>query len=267
MRKLLILFVLFLPAALSAQQWKRFRKEIVYGAGATNCLTDLGGANQIGTFFVKDFEVAMTRPALMGGYRYRLNKSISARGNMFYGRIKGNDQLTKEPSRSYRNIVVRTDIVEVGAQLEYMFIKERAGHRYQIKGVKGWKNIHIQTYLFGGVSGIFFQPQGPLNGAWYNLQPLGTEGQGLDGARKKYSRVTLVLPGGVGFRYGLSRKYTLGVELGVRKTFTDYLDDTHGFYYDNQNISQIQALVHILVGQQLVRFVVFHAMTLTCSLW
>jgi hypothetical protein len=119
--------------------------------------------------------------------------------------------------------------------MEYMFIKERAGHRYQIKGVKGWKNIHVQTYLFGGLAGIFFNPQGPYNGAWYNLQPLGTEGQGINGKRK-YSRFTGVVPAGIGFRYGLTRKYTLGLEFGIRKTFTDYLDDTHGFYYDNSKI-------------------------------
>ncbi len=242
-RRALIFLILLLPGILHAQQWKRYRKELVFGAGATNCLTDLGGANQIGTFFAKDFEVAMTRPALMAGYRYRLNKSLSVRGNLHYGRIKGNDQLTVEPARSYRNIIVRTDIIELGAQMEYMFIKEKAGHRYQIKGVKGWKNIHLQTYLFGGVAGIFFNPQGPLNGRWYSLQPLGTEGQGLAPGTKKYSRFSAVIPGGIGFRYGISRKYTIGLEAGMRKTFTDYLDDTHGLYYNNSEIVEARGAV------------------------
>lgn len=236
MRKVLI-FLCLIPAFLSAQQWKRFRKEMVYGAGVTNCLTDLGGANQIGTYFVKDLEIAMTRPAVMGGYRYRLNKVFSVRGALSYGRIKGNDQLTAEPFRNNRNIIVRTDIVELAGQIEYMFLKEKAGHRYQIKGVKGWRNINIQTYLFLGVGGIFFNPQGLAGGRWHNLQPLGTEGQGIEPGNKKYSRFNPVVPGGIGFRYGISRKHTIGAEFGIRKTFTDYLDDTSTEYYDKNLIA------------------------------
>lgn len=243
MRKSLTLFLLVIPVFLSAQQWKRVRKEIVYGAGATNCLTDLGGANQIGTYFVKDFEVSMTRPALLFGYRYRLNKSTSVRGNIHYGRLKGNDQLTREIARNTRNIVVRTDLVEIGGQLEYMFLKERAGHRYQIKGVRGWRNINIQTYLFGGFAVFLFNPQGPYNGKWYSLQPFGTEGQGIRPGTKKYSRVNVALPGGIGFKYGISRIHTIGLELGMRKTFTDYLDDTSTDYYDQAEITSINGAV------------------------
>ena len=48
-----------------------------YGIGAANFLGELGGANQIGTHFVKDFEFSMTRPSAAIAYRYKFTSRIS----------------------------------------------------------------------------------------------------------------------------------------------------------------------------------------------
>jgi hypothetical protein len=68
------------------------------------------------------------------------------------------------------------------------------------------------------------------------LQPLGTEGEGLPGGPKKYKRVSVSIPMAIGYRMGLGRKFTLGIEYNFRKTFTDYIDDCSGNYYDNAAI-------------------------------
>jgi len=89
-----------------------------------------------------------------------------------------------------------------------------------------------------GISGFWFNPQGQLNGKWYNLQPLGTEGQGIIPTRKKYSRIQPAIPYGIGFKYGLDRKWSVGLEFGVRKTFTDYIDDVSTTYFDKELIRE-----------------------------
>ena len=76
----------------------------------------------------------------------------------------------------------------------------------------------------------------------HQLQPLGTEGQGLNGTRP-YSRLSVALPFGAGLRWKLSRYHTLNFELGYRFTLTDYLDDVSTTYYNNQEIREARGAV------------------------
>ncbi|HYE56023.1 MAG TPA: DUF6089 family protein, partial [Chitinophagaceae bacterium] len=71
-------------------------------------------------------------------------------------------------------------------------------------------------------------------GARHFLQPLGTEGQGLAEYpdRKPYKRTQFAIPFGAGLRVRVSDKVTLAYEFGLRKTFTDYLDDVSTTYVD-----------------------------------
>ena len=73
-------------------------------------------------------------------------------------------------------------------------------------------------------------PKGEYNGVWYALQPLATEGQGSFSTRKKYSRLQVSIPIGLGFKYGLSQRMSISFEYGLRKTFTDYIDDVSTTY-------------------------------------
>ena len=72
------------------------------------------------------------------------------------------------------------------------------------------------------------------NNETYELQSLGTEGQGLNDMPKKYSLTHFALPFGIGFRFNIGRYVSLGAEWSFRYTFTDYLDDVGGTYYDNE---------------------------------
>ena len=67
------------------------------------------------------------------------------------------------------------------------------------------------------------------------LQPLGTEGQnaGFDG-RSPYNLWSVTIPFGFGFKWSVSEKVGLAFEWGMRKTFTDYLDDVSTSYYISQ---------------------------------
>ncbi len=231
---LLILLIVLFQDFCNAQSklWRNNRLEFFFGAGATNFLGDLGGADQIGTNGFKDFNNPAVRPGFINGYRYRITEAASIKTNFIYAILSGNDRLTKEPFRNNRNCNFRTPLVEISSQFEYAIIQERAGHIYNLKGIRGRRYNSVTYYLFGGAGVIYFNPKGKWNGKWYALRPLCTEGQDLIPARKKYSLIQPVMFLGVGFKFALSKEWTIGIEYGLRKTFTDYIDDVSKTYFD-----------------------------------
>jgi len=88
----------------------------------------------------------------------------------------------------------------------------------------------FSPYVFVGIAATHHNPKTEYQGEWYELQPLGTEGQGIMGYAPKYDRVIVAIPYGGGIKYALSERLTVGFEMGVRKTFTDYLDDVSTTY-------------------------------------
>lgn len=243
MKNLILIVVAVLFASnVEAQystRWKRYRYEVVYGIGATNFLGELGGANKEGTNFLRDFEFSMTRPALTVGIRYKVLEKLSTKVALSYGVLRGDDKTTKEAYRQNRNLNFYAHLIEFSGQFEYSLIREKIGHRYNLRRVRGLKGFKLNTYIFAGVGGFWFNPYGkhPQTGEWVALQPLGTEGQGMVGSREKYSRLQLAIPFGIGFKYGLDRVWSIGIELGARKTFTDYIDDVSTTYYDNDKLA------------------------------
>jgi len=246
-KKILIILLLIIPLLVSAQYTgtKRIKKggflnpkvkkqkEIILGIGAANFLGELGGANQIGTNFVKDFEFSATRPSVQFGYRYKFKKRWAVKGALYWQLVSGADRLTKEPFRQNRNLSFRSHIWEISGQAEYYFTKEQVGRHYKIKNSKGMKNFNLQGYIFIGFGGFFFNPKARYDDKWVALQPLSTEGQGLEGGARKYSRLSFCVPYGIGFKNAINSEWTVGFEIGMRKTFTDYIDDVSTVYYDN----------------------------------
>jgi hypothetical protein len=235
-KRILLVIFLVLPLLVQAQRRNRYRYEIGFDIGAANFLGELGGANQIGTNGFKDLEFSLTRPAFGVHVRYRKGRFWGYKTAFMYGRLTGDDALTKEPFRYNRNLHFRSNIFELSGQVEFFLTKEKFGHLYRYSSVRGFANIDLQAYLFLGVGGIWFNPKAQFADKWYALQPLGTEGQGLKPGTKKYSRVNVCIPLGIGFKTAVGRRLSVGLELGMRKTFTDYIDDVSTTYYDNSAI-------------------------------
>lgn len=228
---ILVLLISFLfPNQSEAQRWKRMRYEFCFGLGGSNFLGELGGADQIGTNQFKDLEFSMTRYVVSAGIRYKIAKWLALKGSIQVGMLRGDDVLTQEVSRNYRNLSFRSPIYELAIQLEPSVIKEQAGARYRLRGVKGRKGMVVNTYPFIGIAGFYMNPKAQYDGTWYALQPLTTEGQGKFPTRKKYSRFQIAIPIGIGFKYGFNRRWAISLEYGLRKTFTDYIDDVSTTY-------------------------------------
>lgn len=212
--------------------WKTHRRQISLGIGISNFLGELGGRDQIGSPFIWDLEMSQTKPAISVTYRYFLAKRLVLRGGGAYGVLAGNDNLTKEVFRNNRNLNFKSNIFEGQLGLEFQVTEELPGHIYDLRGVKGMTPSRLGTYVFAGISVFHFKPQAQFNGGWVDLQPLHTEGQGLPNGPENYKLTQIGIPMGVGIRKGLSKRTSVGLELQYTKTFTDYIDDVSGEYYD-----------------------------------
>ncbi len=132
-------------------------------------------------------------PSVQAFYRNNYPNSYSVlRFNMLVGQIKSSERNQGEPLPVYRNLSFSTTVVEFAAIYEYNFLNYReiaAGTR---------EDYYLSPYLYGGLGAAIM----------------------IGGADPAY----MVLPIGVGLKFQLSSKLNLGIEAGIRKTFTDNLD-------------------------------------------
>lgn len=215
--------------------WALNKKEVMFGFGATQFLGDLGGRDQIGKdYSLADMDWPSTGYGGMIGYRYRFHPYWATTTSLNVGLLRGNDALTNEIIRQSRNLHFRSLVVELSQRLEVIVLaNEKFGNRYNLsRHSKKMKDHNFQLYLFGGIGISYFNPKALYNGKWTALRPLSTEGQGLDGGAKETLPVTATVPMGVGFRFGISRMWRMGLEATYVKTFSDYVDDVSTEYYD-----------------------------------
>lgn len=99
---------------------------------------------------------------------------------------------------------------------------------------------HLAPYVYGGGSLISFNPEGRLDDTWYELQPLRTEGQGIQNnpnyAAAPYSLNEIVLNVGGGLRWRASERLVIGLEFGGRRVASDYIDDVSNTSVDYLDI-------------------------------
>ncbi|HEY1038189.1 MAG TPA: DUF6089 family protein [Bacteroidia bacterium] len=239
MFKKITLILSFLPFLLSAQSKSRYKYELIGGVGIANFLGDLGGADKVGTHLLNDFEFRATRPNIVAGVRYKVNNYFSFKGVFTSAIVAGKDSWTNETYRNNRNLSFRSPILELSAQAEYYFLREKMSGIYKISNFKKKRSRKTTAYLLAGAGVFFYSPSAESwNGKRYRLRKMHTEGQGLPGGPKQYSNFSICIPVGIGFKYLIDRRWSIGAEVALRKTFTDYIDDVSGEYYDNKAILQ-----------------------------
>ena len=154
------------------------------------------------------------------GHRFAIKHGLSV------GVIQFADRWSTNEFNLQRNLSFRSNIIELSSMVELNFFKYLRHNDYNKQGKK-WT-----PYFCVGISLFYFNPQARYNNEWYDLQPLGTEGQTESNytQKTKYSLFALAIPIGGGLKFNLNKYITIGIEIANRKTFTDYLDDVSTQY-------------------------------------
>jgi hypothetical protein len=194
-------------------------------------------------------------PSVGANVGYQFHPHMSLVVGMKWGKISASDSTSSDPNREFRDLDFQNNIIEGSAILQYEFFANERHYKYRPK----WS-----PYVFAGV-GVFYHnpftfirqdeidrfnsqlPGTDLNqfaGEKIFLQELRTEGQGATKSAipqrlrdqyedDPYSLVQFSIPIGIGIRRKLTERMDLKFHVGVRKTFTDHLDDVGNVYYSN----------------------------------
>ncbi len=202
----------------------------------------LGASNYQGDLQPTHFLFGESKVAYGGFVKYPVLEYLSLRASFTKGTISGEDLNSSVNSgRRRRNFNFRSDILDFGLQAEF----------HPLTLIYQEKKI-ISPYLMGGINGFTFNPEAFYIDRYYDLAPLGTEGQYLEGSGvSPYSRFQVAIPAGIGVEIKISDYNSIALEFGIRKTFTDYLDDVSGSYPDLAQLAELDPLAASLSFRKL----------------
>jgi hypothetical protein len=206
-----IVILMFLPVF----GWAQLAELGLYG-GTSNFVGDVGYG-----FIPKGYSAGLV-------YRYQFDERYGLRVQGTYGKISAQDSDSPAKYKTNRNLEFESSIFEGALMIEFNFFKYITGSK------KYWHT----PYIFGGLAFFNFNPQASFEGELYELQPLGTEGQGTSLSNNApYGLWGLNIPFGLGYRVSVSENVSFSAEVGFRSTSTDYLDDASGSYVDAQRLA------------------------------
>lgn len=171
---------------------------------------DVGIFGGAGTYFGDMTKIEYSEsvhPAYGAFVRYNFNPRYGLRFNVLYGNIGAVGEFDSQswvpkPTEPTDPIDRRWDfnkgVTDISLQFEFNFFKY----------IVGEKETPYSTYLFAGVG---------MHSYEYEYINLTTQSEG--------SEISPTIPFGLGFKFNLSKRIGLGLEGGLRKTFSDKLDD------------------------------------------
>ena len=181
-----------------------------------------GVSNYLGDLSEKLYQ--NSRAAVGITISHPISRHISLRAGLTFGKVNAADSLNPREDFRKRNFSFQSSISELSLVGEFNTLD---------MNYKRWS-----PYLFGGLALYHFNPYTFNQGIQVYLQPLSTEGQGIPGypQRKPYALTQLALPVGGGLKFNISDRVRIAAEVGLRKLFTDYLDDVSGDYADPNDL-------------------------------
>lgn len=179
-----------------------------------------GFANYQGDLTDKFYVKNSTKGAGGISLQYEVTERFMLRGGFTYAKITGNDDFNTKTYLQQRNLDFTSSLSELSIIGEY--------------SIFNIYNIRWTPYVFGGLAIFRFNPYTyDTEHQKVFLKSLSTEGQGLEGYdNKPYSLTQVAIPFGGGVKYAINDNIRVGAEIGIRKTFTDYIDDVSTNYAD-----------------------------------
>jgi len=170
------------------------------------------------------FNPDVFRPAVGFSYRKCFNNHWAYKLSFNAGSISADDAASNDDFQKQRNLNFRSHVFELASQFEFNFFSFQTAN----------PETPMSPYIFIGLAFFHFNPKTTIDGRDVELQPLATEGQGTGAypKRKPYKRLNVSIPMGGGVKFRLSRRFGVSVEVGARRSYTDYLDDVSTTYAD-----------------------------------
>ena len=156
-------------------------------------------------------------------YRYNYDDRISYRFGGSYGRISGNDQIAVDNFSAARNFSFTSQIYELSAVTEFNFLP--FSHLNA-------KSALATPYFFMGLSLFYHNPKGNTGGTRINFLTGNSEGV-------RYRNLQVSLPFGAGLKVMMG-KFGMALEWGIRKTWSDYLDQVSANHQAGSNNANFQ---------------------------
>jgi opacity protein-like surface antigen len=180
-----------------------------------------GLAAYSGDLVDKVFPKKVTNGSLGVTLNYEVSDQFMIRTGFTYAIVGGADRFSKKEEARLRNLAFETPIAELSAVGEYYLLNLYVNR--------------VSPYAFAGLAVFYFDPYAYNSSKQKTfLKPLSTEGQGISGYpdRKPYKLTQVAIPFGGGVKFAVTNNLRVGVEMGIRKLFTDYLDDVSKNYID-----------------------------------
>jgi len=183
------------------------RSELGFGLGTFTYTGDLA----------RTYRLSNSRPAATVFYRANISKVISFKTALTGGKLAAKDKTNPiDAFAAQRDASFNLFLLEGSTTFEYHFLDWRDDKR----------RLRFTPYLFAGM-------------AMFGISGVPTK-------TTEYSNVQIGIPFGGGMKYVLNPKWYLAFEIGIRKTFFDYLDNIseenpafknyqYGDRYDNDN--------------------------------
>ena len=182
------------------------------GAGIANYFGDLLQYNRF-----------LSQPgfAASAGVSYAFAKQFSTSIDVGFQQVKAADRNNKGTQYKERNLSFKSNIFDVSASASFNLLN--------------MNKYTFSPYISAGVGVLFFNPYAnDPSGKKQYLRELGTEGQGLAGKPGLYSKTSVIVPVGFGFKYAAGKKIILQLDFSYRFTGTDYLDDVSNNSYPDK---------------------------------
>ena len=211
MIRILLLFFLLLPShLLLAQRYYPSgflsREQLGFGMGTSTYFGDL----QEEGYFASTLH-------FMLNYEYQLHPHWSLKADGVIYQLKASDANSNDAGRMIRNLSFHSTNVELSSSLLFYLFRKLPTDYTQRPSV----NIYGQI----GLGATYFNPKNIYHGTAYSLRDLQTEGVA-------YSKVTAVIPMGIGVQFRATDKLDITFETSYRYAFSDYLDDVSTKYQD-----------------------------------
>lgn len=174
----------------------------------------------------------------------QFNPYLAMNIGLLYGQLSGDDSFAASESQRERNLSFYSHIAEVSLSANYYFF----GFDYNQEG------RFFTPYATAGIAGFHFSPKADYQGTSYKLQPLGTEGQGIQGKAKPYKLIQGAIHFGGGAKVRLNDRMAISAEMNIRFTSTDYLDDVSTTYVSYDDLLFFNGEESAILSQRIDEF-------------